>query len=111
MKNTASDTPLAELIDQFGTIYIYDRQYFKLRHGLRFVACAIAQENLFFLVRELFTGEQAYQDNNIKVVDLCGEEPPLTGIIAATLPDMAAAKTMVENFEQNTRLVEHIHKQ
>ena len=34
MKNTASNTPLAELIDQFGTIYIYDRQYFKLRHGL-----------------------------------------------------------------------------
>lgn len=111
MKNIDPDTPHAKLIDQFGTIDIYDRQYFKLRHGVRFVACAIAQENLFFLVRELFEGEVAYKDNSINVVDLRGDEPPLTGVVAATLPNMAAAKTMVENFERNIRLVENIHEQ
>ena len=100
MENTV-EVPPAKMIDIFGEVSIFERKYYIMRHGLRFVACGIESEGVFFLVRELLPHEAHDRKASVCIIDGLGKEAPLNGIIVATLANMSAADAMIQNFEEN----------
>ena len=90
--------------DAYGEYTSSEAKYYHIRHGLRFVAIGIPEQDFFFLVRELFPGEPS-GGRDIMMV-LSEGEPALKGVVVATMPCLDAADALVENFQINVRHAE-----
>lgn len=90
--------------DAYGEYISSEAKYYHIRHGLRFVAIGMPDQDFFFLVRELFPSEPS-GERDIMIVT-SDEEPALKGVVVATMPCLDAADALVENFQTNVRHVE-----
>lgn len=85
--------------DEYGEYTTQVSRFFHLRHGLRFVALGIPDQDFYFLVRELFPGEAAGNRESVCVTN--PDERPLTGVVVATMPNLEAADRMIDSFLRN----------
>lgn len=90
--------------DAYGEYTSTEAKYYHIRHGFRFVAIGIPEQDFFFLVRELFPGEPSGEQDTMVIMS--EGEPVLKGIVVATMPCLEAADSLVENFQNNVRRAE-----
>ena len=85
--------------DAYGEYTSTEAKYYHIRHGLRFVAIGIPEQDFFSLARELFPGEAAGNRESVCVTN--PDERPLTGVVVATMPNLEAADRMIDSFLRN----------
>ena len=90
--------------DAYGEYTSTEAKYYHIRHGLRFVAIGIPEQDFFFLVRELFPGEPSGERDIMMVMS--DGEPVVSGVGVATMRCLAAADGRVESFQKNVRRAE-----